>query len=49
MGGRGTHFEVDPKEQMAGILLIQRSLNASLNRDFEERRHAAIIDRHVRN
>ena len=43
-GAFGTHFWVDPKEQMAGILLIQQGLNASLNRDFENAVMQAIID-----
>jgi CubicO group peptidase (beta-lactamase class C family) len=43
-GAFGTHFWVDPKEQMAGILLIQQWLNASLNRDFENAVMQAIID-----
>ena len=43
-GAFGTHFWVDPKEQLTGILLIQQALNAALNRDFENAVMQAIID-----
>jgi len=43
-GAFGTHFWVDPKEQIAGILLIQQGVNAALNRDFENAVMQAIID-----
>lgn len=43
-GAFGTHFWVDPKEQIAGILLIQQAVNAPLNRDFENAVMQAIID-----
>jgi CubicO group peptidase (beta-lactamase class C family) len=43
-GAFGTHFWVDPKEQIAGILMIQRSVNVALNRDFENAVRQAIID-----
>jgi CubicO group peptidase (beta-lactamase class C family) len=43
-GAFGTHFWVDPKEQLTGILLIQQGLNAALNRDFENAVMQAIID-----
>jgi CubicO group peptidase (beta-lactamase class C family) len=43
-GAFGTHFWVDPKEQIAGILMIQRGLNAALNRDFENAVMQAIVD-----
>jgi CubicO group peptidase (beta-lactamase class C family) len=43
-GAFGTHFWVDPKEQIAGILMIQRSVNTALNRDFENAVRQAIID-----
>jgi CubicO group peptidase (beta-lactamase class C family) len=43
-GAFGTHFWVDPKEQIAGVLMIQRSVNAALNRDFENAIAQAIID-----
>jgi len=34
-GAHGTHFFVDPKEGLVGILMVQTS-NAELNRDFED-------------
>jgi CubicO group peptidase (beta-lactamase class C family) len=40
----GTHFWVDPKEQIAGILMIQRSIVNSLNRDFENAVMQAIVE-----
>ena len=43
-GAFGTHFWVDPKEQIAGVLMIQRSVNVALNRDFENAVAQAIID-----
>jgi CubicO group peptidase (beta-lactamase class C family) len=43
-GAFGTHFWVDPKEQIAGVLMIQRSVNAALNRDFENAVMQAVID-----
>ncbi len=43
-GAFGTHFWVDRKEQLTGILLIQQSLNAQLNRDFESAVMQAIVD-----
>ena len=43
-GAFGTHFWVDPKEQVAGILMIQRSVNTALNRDFENAVMQAVID-----
>jgi CubicO group peptidase (beta-lactamase class C family) len=43
-GAFGTHFWVDPKEQLTGILLIQQSVNAPLNRDFENAVMQAIVD-----
>jgi CubicO group peptidase (beta-lactamase class C family) len=43
-GAFGTHFWVDPKEQLAGILMIQRGLNTALNRDFENAVMQAIVD-----
>jgi CubicO group peptidase (beta-lactamase class C family) len=43
-GAFGTHFWVDPKEQIAGLLLIQQGVNAALNRDFENAIMQAIID-----
>ena len=43
-GAFGTHFWVDRKEQLAGLLMIQRSSYATLNRDFENAVMQAIID-----
>jgi CubicO group peptidase (beta-lactamase class C family) len=43
-GAFGTHFWVDPKEHVAGILMIQRGVNIALNRDFENAVMQAIID-----
>jgi CubicO group peptidase (beta-lactamase class C family) len=43
-GAFGTHFWVDRKEQLAGILLIQQAVNPLLNRDFENAVMQAIID-----
>ena len=40
----GTHFWVDPKEQLAGILMIQRSIVTALNRDFENAVMQAIVE-----
>jgi CubicO group peptidase (beta-lactamase class C family) len=43
-GAFGTHFWVDRKEQLAGLLMIQRSTYATLNRDFESAVMQAIVD-----
>jgi CubicO group peptidase (beta-lactamase class C family) len=43
-GAFGTHFWVDRKEQIAGILLIQQGVQAQLNRDFENAVMQAIVD-----
>jgi CubicO group peptidase (beta-lactamase class C family) len=43
-GAFGTHFWVDRKEQLAGVLMIQRSVVAPLNRDFENAVMQAIVD-----
>jgi CubicO group peptidase (beta-lactamase class C family) len=43
-GAFGTHFWVDREEKLTGILLIQQSLNAALNRDFENAIMQAIVD-----
>ena len=34
-GAHGTHFFVDPKEGLVGILMVQTS-NGEVNRDFED-------------
>ena len=43
-GAFGTHFWVDRKEQLAGLLMIQRSTYPALNRDFENAVMQAIVD-----
>jgi CubicO group peptidase (beta-lactamase class C family) len=43
-GAFGTHFWVDRKEQLTGILMIQQALNTALNRDFENAVMQAIVD-----
>jgi CubicO group peptidase (beta-lactamase class C family) len=43
-GAFGTHFWVDRKEQIAGVLLIQQGVQAQLNRDFENAVMQAIVD-----
>jgi CubicO group peptidase (beta-lactamase class C family) len=43
-GAFGTHYWVDRKEQIAGLLLIQRSTYAQLNRDFENAVMQAVIE-----
>ena len=43
-GAFGTHFWVDRKEQIAGVLLIQQGVQAQLNRDFENAVLQAIVD-----
>ena len=42
-GAYGTHFFVDPKEQLVGVLMVQTS-NQEVNRDFEDMVAQAIID-----
>jgi CubicO group peptidase (beta-lactamase class C family) len=43
-GAFGTHFWVDRKEQLAGIMLIQQSTNAQLSRDFENAVMQAVVE-----
>ena len=43
-GAFGTHYWVDRKEQLVGLLLIQRSTYAQLNRDFENAVMQAVVD-----
>jgi CubicO group peptidase (beta-lactamase class C family) len=43
-GAFGTHFWVDPKEKIVGILLIQQGTNVPLNRDFENAVAQAILE-----
>lgn len=42
-GAQGTHFFVDPKEQLVGVLMVQTS-NQELIRDFEDLVAQTIID-----
>ena len=42
-GAQGTHFFVDPKEELVGILMVQTS-NGELQREFEDLVAQAIID-----
>jgi CubicO group peptidase (beta-lactamase class C family) len=34
-GAQGTHFFVDPEEQLVGVLMVQTS-NGEIQRDFED-------------
>jgi CubicO group peptidase (beta-lactamase class C family) len=43
-GAFGTHFWVDRKEQITGILMIQRSVIGQLNRDFENAVMQSIVE-----
>jgi CubicO group peptidase (beta-lactamase class C family) len=43
-GAFGTHFWVDRKEQLTGLLMIQQATNAVLNRDFENAVMQAIVE-----
>jgi CubicO group peptidase (beta-lactamase class C family) len=43
-GAFGTHFWVDRKEQLTGLILIQQALNAQLNRDFENAVMQSIVE-----
>lgn len=42
-GAQGTHFFVDPQEQLVGVLMVQTS-NPELRRDFEDLVAQSIID-----
>ena len=42
-GAQGTHFFVDPKEQLVGVLMVQTS-NPELRRDFEDLVALSIVD-----
>ena len=42
-GAQGTHFFVDPKEQLVGVLMVQTS-NQELRRDFEDLVATSIVD-----
>jgi CubicO group peptidase (beta-lactamase class C family) len=43
-GAFGTHFWVDRREQLAGLMLIQQAVNPELNRDFENAVMQAVVD-----
>lgn len=44
-GAAGTHFWIDPKEKIVGIMMIQtRNSNRQLDRDFENAVMQAVID-----
>jgi len=43
-GAFGTHFWVDPKEQIIGVFMIQQGVNAPANRDVENAVMQAIVD-----
>ena len=42
-GAQGTHFFVDPKEEVVGVLMVQTS-NPEIQRDFEDLVAQAIVD-----
>jgi CubicO group peptidase (beta-lactamase class C family) len=42
-GAQGTHFFVDPKEQLVGVLMVQTS-NAELRREFEDLVAQSVVD-----
>ena len=42
-GAQGTHFFVDPKEQIAGVLMVQTSIQ-EMQREFEDLVAQAVID-----
>jgi CubicO group peptidase (beta-lactamase class C family) len=42
-GAQGTHFFVDPKEELVGVLMVQTS-NGEIQRDFEDLVAQAIVD-----
>ena len=42
-GAQGTHFFVDPKEQLVGVLMVQTS-NQEIIRDFEDLVEQSIVD-----
>jgi CubicO group peptidase (beta-lactamase class C family) len=42
-GAQGTHFFVDPKEGLVGVLMVQTS-NGEIQRDFENLVAQAIVD-----
>jgi CubicO group peptidase (beta-lactamase class C family) len=42
-GAQGTHFFVDPKEELVGVLMVQTS-NQEIIRDFEDLVEQSIAD-----
>jgi CubicO group peptidase (beta-lactamase class C family) len=42
-GAQGTHFFVDPKEQLVGVLMVQTS-NGEIQREFEDLVAQSIVD-----
>jgi CubicO group peptidase (beta-lactamase class C family) len=42
-GAQGTHFFVDPKEELVGVLMVQTS-NGEIQRDFEDLVAQSIVD-----
>jgi CubicO group peptidase (beta-lactamase class C family) len=43
-GAQGTHFFVDPKEELVGVLMVQTS-DGELQREFEDLVAQAVVDR----
>jgi CubicO group peptidase (beta-lactamase class C family) len=42
-GAQGSHFFVDPKEQLVGVLMVQTSIG-EMQREFEDLVEQAIVD-----
>jgi CubicO group peptidase (beta-lactamase class C family) len=42
-GAQGTHFFVDPKEQLVGVLMVQTS-EGELQREFEDLVAQSVVD-----
>ena len=42
-GAQGTHFFVDPKEELVGVLMVQTSIN-EVQREFEDLVAQSIVD-----
>ena len=42
-GAQGTHFFVDPKEQLVGVLMVQTTIQ-ELQREFEDLVAQSIVD-----
>ena len=43
-GAFGTHFWVDPEQQLVAVLMIQTSVGRQIHRDFETAVMQAIVD-----